>query len=193
LETAEFGSPRSPKWRGDAGRHAILRIEGLVVDAIDAERALLHDAGVFVEFPGAIGTGPGAELAADAEVFVDEDDAVRGALEGRTGRTHRHAGGLGAMQARAREMNGAAGRALADLVGVHAVEPDAVGLGPVRREIGQRRGDTAAVPLLAVHGAGMTADADVEIDDEAQSLLRGRGRQAGHLASPLAAALKPAP
>src|SRR5262249_51916273 len=37
----------------------------------------------------------------------------------------------------------------------------------------------AAVPFLAVDGAGMATDADIEIDDEAQ-LLRGGRRQAGH-------------
>src|SRR3569623_663708 len=33
----------------------------------------------------------------------------------------------------------------------------------------------ARVPFLAVHGAGVTADASVEIDDEAELLLTGHG------------------
>src|SRR3546814_10018928 len=52
---------------GDAGRHAIDLLQVLVVDAVEAERAFLHHADVFVELARAVGAGPGAELAADAE------------------------------------------------------------------------------------------------------------------------------
>src|SRR6185436_2514499 len=90
---------------GDAGRHALLGREGLVVDAVDAERALLHDAGILVELARAVGTGPRAQLAADAEILVDQHDAVLGALERRAGRADRDAGGLGAMQAGPWEMD----------------------------------------------------------------------------------------
>jgi hypothetical protein len=84
------------------------------------------------------------------------------------------------MQARAWEMHGAAVLALADLKTVDAVEPDAVGLGAVGVEIGQRRRDAAGVPFLAVDRAGMAPDADVEIDDEAEPPCRGILRQARH-------------
>ncbi len=74
---------------GDASRNAVDLVEGLVVDAVDAQRAFLHDAGIVVELAGAVGAGPGAELAADAEILVDEDDAVLGPLVGGAGRDRR--------------------------------------------------------------------------------------------------------
>src|ERR1041384_8778236 len=93
------------------GRGAVLRREALVVDAVDAQRALLHGAVVVVVFARAIRTGPGAELAADAGVGIDQHDAIGGALVGRAGRTDRDAGRRLAMQAGAREMHGEARRA----------------------------------------------------------------------------------
>src|SRR5690348_5462475 len=151
---------------------------------------------MLVIFARAIGAGPGAQLAADAEILVDQHDAVLGALEAGAGRAHGDAGRVVAMEAGFGEINGTPVRAGADLEGVDAVEPNAVGLGIVRREVGERPGAAAGIPLLAGDGAGMAADADIEIDDEAE-LLRGRwcgkaghrrgsprGRSAGRDASP---------
>src|SRR3546814_18189566 len=47
-----------------AGRHAAAGVQVLVVDLVDAERALLHDAAVGIVFAGAVGAGPGAQLSA---------------------------------------------------------------------------------------------------------------------------------
>ncbi len=90
-----------------AGGQAVLRLQVLVVDAVDAERAFLHHAVAVVVFARAIGTGPGAQLAADAGVRVDQHDAVFGALVGGAGRADGDAGRRFAMQAGAREMHGA--------------------------------------------------------------------------------------
>jgi len=49
--------------------------------------------------------------------------------------------------------------AVIDLEAMHAVEPHAVGLGAIGRQVAQRR-----VPFLATHRAGMATDAGVEID-----------------------------
>ena len=75
VEIAEMPRPRRGRSqrRRERGRP---RARGLVVDAVDAERAFLHDACIVVELARAIGAGPGAQLAADAEILVDEDDAV---------------------------------------------------------------------------------------------------------------------
>ena len=55
----------------------------------------------------------------------------------------------------------------------------------IRVEIGQRRRVAAGVPFLARGGAGMAADADVEVDDEAELFLaRQLPRQRGHRAAP---------
>src|SRR3546814_2429307 len=67
------------------------------------------------------------------------------------------------------------------LEAVEEVEPDAGRIGAVGIVVGQRRGMAAHVPFLAVYGAGMAADADVEIDDEAQLPAGARGWQAGHV------------
>ena len=93
-----------------------------------------------------------------------------GALVGRAGRADGDAGRRLAMQARAREMHGAALRAVADLVGMHAVEPGAVRIAAVGVLVGQRRGIAAGVPLLAACRAGLAADAGVEIDHQAELL-----------------------
>ena len=71
------------------------------------------------------------------------------------------------------------------LEGMDAVEPDAPGIAAIGREIGQRRRMAAGVPFLARGGAGVAADAKIEIDDEAELGLAGRGgRQAGHRSAP---------
>src|SRR3546814_7021963 len=49
-----------------AGRHPVDLLQILVVDAVDAQRALLHHAVGMVVFPRSVGAGPGAPLAADA-------------------------------------------------------------------------------------------------------------------------------
>src|SRR5579863_5599177 len=71
----------------------------------------------------AIGTGPRAQLAADAQALVDENDAVLGALVGGAGRAHGDTGRLIAMEARFREMHGPRPGALALFKRMDAVEP----------------------------------------------------------------------
>ena len=171
--------PRTRRAGGDAGRHALLFGEVLVVDAVDAQGAFAHHALVFVELARAIRAGPGAQLAADADIGVDQDDAVFRALVAGAGGTDGDAGRVLAVQAGAGEVDGAAVGAGAGFVGVHAVQPDAVGVVLVGAEIGQRRGMAGGVPLLAVHRAGVAADAGVEVDDEAE-LFRAGGGDGGH-------------
>ena len=57
-------------------------------------------------------------------------------------------------------------------------------------EIGQRRHVPADVPLLARGRAGVTADAEIEVDDETELFLtRNRARQVGHASATPAATL----
>ena len=77
-------------------------------------------------------------------------------------------------------MHGAALIAFPRFEGMDAVEPHAERVGAVRVEVGQRRGDPAAVPLLAVDGAGVAADANVEVDDEPKTLAARVVGQTGH-------------
>src|SRR5260370_34308628 len=44
--------------RRDAGRHAVGRVAGLVVDAVDAQRAFLHDADILAELAGPVWAKP---------------------------------------------------------------------------------------------------------------------------------------
>src|SRR5215813_12150851 len=118
---------RSDRAGRDASRHALFFLQVLVVDPIDAQRALLHHADIFIELARAVGARPGAELAADAEILVHQHDAVLGALEGGTGRANGDARRLFAMQTGPWEVHGAAARALARLEAVDAVEPHARG------------------------------------------------------------------
>src|SRR3546814_13930262 len=92
----------------------------LVVDAVDAQRALLHHAVGMVVFPRSVGAGPGAQLAADADVGVDEDDAVLLALVAGPGRTDGDAGRGLEVQAGPWKMHGAA---LGALPGFDGVDP----------------------------------------------------------------------
>jgi len=48
----------------------------LVIDFVYAQRAFLHDAGVIGVFARAVGTCPGAKVAADADILIDENDAI---------------------------------------------------------------------------------------------------------------------
>src|SRR5690348_5233950 len=164
---------------GNAGRDAGMFVQRLVVDLVDAERAFLHDADVVIVFARAIGAGPGAELAADALALIHQDDAVLRAFVRSAGRANGHAGRRFAMQAGAGEMHRAAVGAVARFESVDAVEPDAERVRAIGIEIGQRRHLAAAVPFLAVHRTGVTADANVEVDDQAELLCAWR-RQARH-------------
>src|SRR5262249_22553910 len=186
-EIAEM--PRMDRTGRHAGRHAIDFLEVLVVDAVDAQRAFLHRAGVVVVLARAIRASPGAELAADAQALVDQHDAVLRPLVGGPGRTDLDTGRLLAMQAGAREMHGAAVGAVAGFVGVDAIEPYAQGIGAVGLAIGEGCHVAAGVPFLAIDRTGVTSDADIEIDDEAK-LPFARDREGGH-AVPLPADLLP--
>ena len=161
--------------RGGAGAHAggdaVGLVHGRVVDAVGAQRAFLHDAAGVVEFAGAVGAGPGAQAAADAQILVHQHDAVRRPLVGGAGGADGNAGRIVAMQAGAGEMEREARAAVVDLEAVDAVQPGPRRFGAVGRGVGQRRGRPHRVPRLAGDGAGMAADADIEVDDQAQFLL----------------------
>src|SRR5439155_226329 len=88
-------------------------------------------------------------------------------------RAHRDAGRLLAVQAGFREMDGARTGALALLEGMDAVEPDPPGAVAISIEIGQWGHVAAGVPFLAGSGAGMAADTEIEVDDEAELFLAG--------------------
>src|SRR6185312_8111523 len=96
--------------------------ESLIVDSVDAQRALPHHADIVVEFAGAVGAGPGAQLATDAKIGIDQDDAILGALLGCAGGPDSYAGGSRERQARPRKRNGQPPRALADLKTMYRIE-----------------------------------------------------------------------
>ena len=70
------------------------------------------------------------------------------------------------------ELLGAEGfsRAVADLVGVYAVEPGAVRIAAMRILVGERGGVSGGVPFLAADRAGMAAHAGVEIDHQPRAI-----------------------
>jgi hypothetical protein len=72
------------------------------------------------------------------------------------------------MKARLREVHGLGVGKLADLERLHAIEEGAGRILVVRIEIGERPRGAGRVPLLAARHAGMTADADIEIDHEGE-------------------------
>jgi hypothetical protein len=168
-----------------AGGLAVSRGDVLVVNPVDAERALLHHAADRVELAGAVGASPGAQPAADAAFLLDQDDAVLLALVGRAGRADGDACRVLAMQAGLGEVNGAAAPGLlallgAHLVAVHPVQPGAGLSAAVGVEVAERRRIAAGVPFLAADHAGMAADADVQVDHQAEALRRRNFWKAGH-------------
>src|SRR5690348_8173130 len=70
--------PRARRARHDARGLALRLGQARVVDAVDAQRALLHHLLGAVELARAVRAGPGAVAAADALVVVDEHDAALG-------------------------------------------------------------------------------------------------------------------
>lgn len=127
-----------PRLRGACGYasgHTFGFRQAGVVDAVDAQRALLHHAGIFIELARAIRARPGAQLAANTGVGVDQHDAILGAFVGRAGGTDRDAGGFLTVKTGAREIHRAAVVAFAGLVAVHAVEPHTLRLRLVGIEI----------------------------------------------------------
>src|SRR5215472_254434 len=122
-----------------------------------------------IELARAVRTGPGTEVAAHALVLIDEHDAV-GPLVGSAGRTDRHAVRVRAMHARHRKVDRLVVGILAHLEMTHAVEPYAGRFGSEGIVVGERAAYLRrCVPLLARRGAGMAADAGIEIDGEAES------------------------
>src|SRR5262249_25014413 len=95
-------------------------------NAIDAQGAFLHHPVAVVVFAGAIGTCPRAQLAADASVGIDEDDAVVGPLVAGSRGTDSDAGRLLPIQARTGRVDPKGGSCLADLIAVHAIKPGAM-------------------------------------------------------------------
>ena len=181
FETAECGSARSPKW-------PVRLVQRLVVDAVDAQRAFLHDAGGEIHLARTIGAGPGTQAAADAHILVHQHDAVVGALVGGAGGADGDTGRLLAMQAGFREMHDARLARLADdlpalryhLEGMHAVEPSAGNIRAIGVLVGKGGAVAAGVPFLAVDHAGMATDAGVEVDDEAELFRCGKRGKRGH-------------
>ena len=174
--------PRTRRAGADTGRYAVLLRDVLVVDPVDAKRAFLHHARRQIHLTRAIGTGPGAEAAADAVAFVHQNDAVIGPLVAGAGRADGDAGRVLAMQARFREMHDLRrGVGLLHLEGVDAVQERPDRIRAVRVGVRQRLAIAARVPFLAGDHAGVAADAGVEVDDEAEFDIAAFGKS-GHCA-----------
>src|ERR1700735_1525092 len=85
------------------------------------------------------------------------------------------------MQARAWKIHRLALIPAACLVGMDAIEPDAVRLLAIRLIVRQRRGMATRVPFLAIHRASVAADTSIEIDDKAEFFGSRQGvGNAGH-------------
>ena len=69
--------------------------------------------------------------------------------------------------------------ALAHLEGMHAIEPGAMRISPIRVLVRERRRIAAGVPFLAVDRAGVAADAGVEIDDSPRFTVFAVQQQVG--------------
>ena len=135
----DSGSCTSPNRRALVGQAITqagwrsLRRQQLVVDAVDAQRALLHHLFLLVHFARAVGAGPGAVLAADALVVVDQHDAVLGALVGLApvGHTGTQGGSSQCRQDFGKCTVSVCGK-FADFEGLHAVEEGAARVLAVR-------------------------------------------------------------
>ncbi len=124
----------------NTGRDAVFFIQVFIVDAINTQSAFLHNAFEDVIFPRAIGASPGTEFASNTFVFIHQNDAVGCAFVGRASRANGDAGGILAVEARAREVEApAAAFGRGHFVAVHPVEPNAVGFCAVGVGVGEGR------------------------------------------------------
>ena len=127
-------------WAGlYAGRHSISFRQVVVVNAIHAEGALFHDAVALIVFPGAIGTRPRTEFAADAGVGIDQHDSVFGPLVRGPCRADRYAVRFLTVQAGAWKMNCPAAGSVTGFKAVNPVQPCTVGVVAIGVDIGKRR------------------------------------------------------
>src|SRR5690606_27453817 len=101
-------------------------------------------------------------------VVIDQHDAIALALVTGAGRTYRHAWRVFAMQAGLREMHGFGERKAADFESLNAVEEGTARPGAVRILIRQAAGIAGRVPRFAAGHAGVTADTDIQVDNESQ-------------------------
>ena len=146
----------------DAGRLALGFGQGRIVDAVHAQGALAHGVLDRIDLAGAVGAGPGAQVAADADVGIDQHDAILGALEAGPGRADGDAGRRLAVQAGAGEVDAACLFPFtAGLIAVYPIEPDAQRLSLIGIDVGQGRRPALVVPLLAGDRAGLAAHAGV--------------------------------
>src|SRR6056297_3041208 len=155
-----------------AGGNTVNLGDLLVVDAVHAEGAFLHDALGRVHLARTVGAGPGAEPAADAGALVDKDDTVLRALvggaRGADGDTRR----VVAVEAGFREVDELGGARLGgDLIGMDAVEKGTRGVGSVWVRVGERGAVVLGIPALAGGDTCVTADTGVEVDCEAEAFF----------------------
>ena len=157
---------------GWTGKHtyrlALVFGQAFIVEPIDAQGTFFHHLLLFVDFARAVGAGPGAILATDALVVVDQHDAILGPLVTRARGAHRNTGRIFAMQAGFREMHRLRVREFTHFEGLHAIEKSSGGVGAVRVAVHHRTGLARGIPLLAAGHAGVTADTGVEIYDQGQ-------------------------
>ena len=192
VEVAELdrtGDARRGAGRGRVRVHPRRQAGGdAVIDPVDTEGALLGDAEPFVvgdrlflkrllseiellvvnDGPRLVGAGDGAGCAADAQIVVHGDQPV-GPLLGGAGRAHGHAGRLGAV-----------------LAADHHEHPLHIGEGAgfhVQNPPPLNAGDRI-VGMLAGDGAGLTADAAIDVDHHAPPAL-------GHIRIDLVHAIRP--
>ncbi len=126
------------------------------LDAVVAEVALVRRRGLGVDVDRVVGAGVHAGLAADAVVVFEVDHAVVG-TEQRRGRADLHARRVVAVvAAHDVELAGDVG----EVAGLDVLDPGAVDP------------DGHVVFALARHGAGVTADARVAVEEEAEARHR---------------------
>ena len=150
--------------RHHAGRLSLGLWKGFIIDAVNAQRAFGHHLTVLIKLPDAVRTGPGAVLAANALVIVNQHNAIFLTLVRRSGRTHRDTGWILAMQTGLWKMYGLSAGINTGFISLYTVEEGPRWIGIIGVLIDQRTGSTGGIPLLAGSHAGMTANADIEID-----------------------------
>ena len=77
-----------------------------------------------------------------------------------------------------------AGLSLAGFERVHPAEPDAARFCAIGVDVVQRADGARRVPFLAGHRAGVAADADIEIDQQAEPAGRARFRKGRYCTRP---------
>ena len=150
--------------RQHTGRFALGFRQGFVINPIHTQGAFLHHLLLLIQFACTVRAGPGAVLAADALVVINQHNAILLALVTGASGADRDTRCVFTVQTTLGEVQGLGVGELTDLKGLHPVEEGAGRILGKRIVIKQRAGGSGGIPLFTAGHTRVAADADVKVN-----------------------------